>query len=138
MAELEAAGILRDVEPLLEYMAKHPPALCDDPRVVHGDLYARHLLLDEKKNLCGAIDWGDLHVGDPALDLAIALTTLPQSALPMFLSAYGNVDRTAWERATYRAIYHSVLVAHYGHAAGDAEMLRVGIDSLARLRGRLE
>ena len=49
MAELETAGILRDVEPLLGYMERHPPGLCGDPRVVHGDLYARHLLLDDEK-----------------------------------------------------------------------------------------
>jgi aminoglycoside phosphotransferase (APT) family kinase protein len=136
IAELEAAGILRDVEPLLEYMAQHPPALCTDPRVVHGDMYARHLLMDDAKKLCGIIDWGDLHLGDPALDLAIVLTMLPENASPAFLTAYGDVSPATWQRATYRAIYHSVLVAHYGYGSGDAEMLRVGVDALANLRRR--
>jgi aminoglycoside phosphotransferase (APT) family kinase protein len=136
IAELESAGILRDVEPLLEYMAQHPPAACGDSRVVHGDMYSRHLLLDGVKNVCGVIDWGDMHVGDPALDLAIALTVLPQRALPAFLAAYGDVGSASWERATYRAIYHSVLVAHYGYTAGDAEMLRTGIDALVSLQSR--
>ena len=77
-----------------------------------------------------------MHLGDPALDLAIVLTMLPQSALQTFLGAYGGVDTATWERATYRAIYHSVLVAQYGYAAGDAEMLRTGVEALANLRGR--
>ncbi|HTA39092.1 MAG TPA: phosphotransferase [Candidatus Acidoferrales bacterium] len=136
IAELESAGILHDVEALLGYMAQHPPAVCSDPCVVHGDMYARHLLLDDGKNVCGVIDWGDAHVGDPALDLAIALTMLPERALPVFLAAYGDVAAATWERATYRAIYHSVLVAHYGYTSGDAEMLRTGVDSLANLRKR--
>jgi aminoglycoside phosphotransferase (APT) family kinase protein len=136
IAELETAGILRDVEPLLEYMAQHPPALCTDPRVVHGDMYARHLLMDEAKDLCGVIDWGDMHLGDPALDLAIVLTMLPQSALPAFLAEYGDVGPATWERATYRAIYHSILVAHYGYGSGDAEMLRTGVNALGNLRRR--
>ncbi len=136
MAELETAGILHDVEPLLGYMAQHPPAPCTDPCVVHGDMYARHLLVDDAKNLCGVIDWGDLHLGDPALDLAIVLTMLPESALPEFLAAYGEVAHATWERATYRAIYHSVLVAHYGYGSGDAEMLRAGVDALSNLRRR--
>ena len=38
------------------------------PRWVHGDLYARHLLVGDDRALCGIIDWGDLHCGDPALD----------------------------------------------------------------------
>ncbi len=134
MAELETAGILSDVEPLLGYMTQHPPAVCADPRVVHGDMYARHLLLDDGKRLCGVIDWGDLHLGDPALDLAIVLTMLPQRALPAFLAAYGDVGAATWERATYRAIYHSVLVAHYGYGSGEAEMLRTGVDALTNLR----
>jgi aminoglycoside phosphotransferase (APT) family kinase protein len=136
MAELESAGVLRDIEPLLEYMAQHPPAVCDDPRVVHGDMYARHLLLDDERNLCGVIDWGDVHLGDPALDLAIVLTMLPESAFSTFLAAYGDVAPATWERATYRAIYHSVLVAHYGYGSGDTEMLRAGVDALARARLR--
>lgn len=136
MAELESAGLLNDVEPFLGYMAKHPPGLCDDPRVVHGDMYARHLLLDGERNLCGVIDWGDMHLGDPALDLAIVLTMLPQRAQPAFLAAYGKVSASTWERARYRAIYHSVMVAHYGYGSGDAEMLRTGIDALANLSRR--
>jgi aminoglycoside phosphotransferase (APT) family kinase protein len=136
MAELETAGILRDAEPLLEYMAQHPPAVCADPCVVHGDMYARHLLLDDAKRLCGIIDWGDLHLGDPALDLAIVLTMLPQRALPAFTAAYGDVAVATWERATYRAIYHSLMVAHYGYVSGDAEMLRIGVGALANLRRR--
>src|SRR5262249_54101918 len=40
--------------------------------IVHGDLYARHLLLEEDGSLSGIIDWGDLHEGDPAVDLAVA------------------------------------------------------------------
>jgi aminoglycoside phosphotransferase (APT) family kinase protein len=92
--------------------------------------------MDDAGKLCGIIDWGDLHLGDPALDLAIVLTMLPENALPGFLAAYGDVSPATWQRATYRAIYHSVLVAHYGYGSGDAEMLRVGVDALANLRRR--
>lgn len=136
IAELDSAGLLNDVEPLLEYMAQHPPAVCTDPCVVHGDMYSRHLLLDGGKNLCGVIDWGDMHVGDPALDLAVALTMFSERAQTAFFGAYGDVGSATLERAAYRAIYHSVLVAHYGYTSGDAEMLRTGVDSLANLRRR--
>lgn len=39
-------------------------------KVLHGDLYARHLLIQNGK-IAGIIDWGDMHIGDVAVDLAI-------------------------------------------------------------------
>ncbi|MCH7839494.1 MAG: phosphotransferase [Planctomycetes bacterium] len=38
--------------------------------LVHRDLYARHMLVDDDGRPCGVIDWGDVHVGDPAIDLS--------------------------------------------------------------------
>ena len=38
----------------------------------HGDLYVRHLLVDEGRALSGVIDWGDVHAGETADDLSIA------------------------------------------------------------------
>jgi aminoglycoside phosphotransferase (APT) family kinase protein len=134
LAELESAGQLHDVEPFLEFLGANPPGRCALPRIVHGDMYARHLLLDQDKHLCGVIDWGDVHVGDPALDLAIALTMLPKASRAAFVAAYGEVAEQTWNRATYRAMYHSIMVACYGQTTGDVEMLRIGLDGLERLR----
>lgn len=40
------------------------------PRLLHGDLEAEHVLFDPDRNhLTGIIDWGGLHIGDPAYDL---------------------------------------------------------------------
>jgi aminoglycoside phosphotransferase (APT) family kinase protein len=38
---------------------------------VHGDLYSRHLLIDSQKKLSGIIDFGDIHIGNPAIDLSV-------------------------------------------------------------------
>lgn len=35
---------------------------------IHSDLYFRHIILDNKKNISGIIDFSDRGVGDPALD----------------------------------------------------------------------
>jgi aminoglycoside phosphotransferase (APT) family kinase protein len=40
--------------------------------VCHGDLHVRHLLVDEDAQAAGVIDWGDVCVADPALDLSLA------------------------------------------------------------------
>lgn len=38
---------------------------------VHGDLYSRHLIFKDTKDLAGIIDWGDVHIGNPGYDLSI-------------------------------------------------------------------
>ncbi len=80
------------------------PALC----LVHGDLYARHLLVDPADRLAGVIDWGDLHLGDPAVDLAVAFNFLPPAARSEFAEAYGPVSPETWTRACFRATCHSI------------------------------
>lgn len=78
----------------------------------------------------GVIDWGDVHLGDPALDLAIAFSVVPRSARTAFFGAYGEVDSIAHELARYRAIYHSAVVAHYGLRIDDPELVAVGTRAL--------
>ena len=69
-------------------LAAAPPAAPDAlPVVLHGDLYARHLLLGPGPALVGVIDWGDVNVGDRAVALALAETFLPSAARPAFYGA---------------------------------------------------
>jgi aminoglycoside phosphotransferase (APT) family kinase protein len=96
------------------------------PRWVHGDLYERHLLVDRRGALCGVIDWGDLHAGDPAMDLMIAWTFLPPPARPAFRDAYGPIDGASWRRARFRALQFAIALIEYGRAAGDTALLEVG------------
>lgn len=98
--------------------------------VVHGDFYVRHLLVDEMHNLVGIIDWGDIHLGDPAIDLAIAHSFLPKHAHTKFREAYGEISKDTWSLACLRAIYSSTLLVLYGHHAKDPDILREGLRSL--------
>jgi len=93
---------------------------------VHGDLYARHLLVDDANGTRGIIDWGDAHVGDPALDISIAITFLPAEARPAFAAAYGAIDDATWDRAGFRAIHHGAALSRYGLETGDEAILEVG------------
>jgi aminoglycoside phosphotransferase (APT) family kinase protein len=93
---------------------------------VHGDLYARHLLVDEERRLCGVIDWGDAHLGYPALDLMIAFSFLPVAARAVFREAYGAIDSATWDRARWRALHYGVTLREYGTAVGDTALRRAG------------
>ncbi len=99
-------------------------------RVVHGDLYARHLLVDGEKALVGVIDWGDVHLGDPALDLSIAFGFLPEHARPAFLEAYGPVDGDTLQRARFRAMVLGATLVQYGESVGDDSIARAGRNAL--------
>jgi aminoglycoside phosphotransferase (APT) family kinase protein len=96
VAFLSAEGYA-DLAPCVDWLAANPPrALAPDACVcVHGDLYARHVLIDDRVSPTGIIDWGDVHIGDPALDLAIAYLMLPAAAHERFRAAYGPIDESA-------------------------------------------
>ncbi len=94
---------------------------------VHGDLYVRHLLMDlESRELCGVIDWGDVHVGDPALDLGIAMTYLPESAHDAFCDAYGwsYLTEGLWDRAQFLSLRSGVALLGYGTDIEDEDLIR--------------
>lgn len=96
------------------------------PVTCHGDLYGRHVLFDDDHQPCGVIDWGDLHRGDPAVDLGIAYSFLPAHARPAFFAAYGDVDAGTRARARYRAFHYASFLMPYGRETGDEGMLRLG------------
>jgi len=133
---LAAAGLIDEPHALTDWLSTHPPARLDDSQrsLVHGDLYARHVLLDARGHPTGVIDWGDAHLGDPALDIAIAHMILPAGAHAAFRRAYGGIDERTWSVALYRAIYHAVLQFDYGVRANDVGMRESGNAALRLVR----
>jgi aminoglycoside phosphotransferase (APT) family kinase protein len=129
-AHPDVAGV--DLDGAIAWLEAHPPLACPDAdlRVVHGDLYARHVLLDAAPQPVGIIDWGDIHLGDPGLDLMIAHLLLPASSHPAFRAAYGTMDERAWHAGRYRAAYHAMLEIDYGVRANDAAMRDSGLAGL--------
>lgn len=102
--------------------------------LTHGDLYARHLLFSDADELCGVIDWGDVHVGDAAVDLAIAYGFLPPNARETFFQEYGDISAETHAVARFRALYHAVNVALYAADVDDADLLREGRLALEHVR----
>ncbi|MHC4878127.1 MAG: phosphotransferase [Planctomycetota bacterium] len=87
--------------------------------LVHGDLYSKHVLVDDNFQLAGIIDWGDVHVGHPAVDLAAFWNIVPAAGRPIFLSEYGVIDPDTWLLAELRAIYHSTASLLFSHEIAD-------------------
>ena len=116
----------------IDWLEAHPPTSIADAarRCVHGDLYARHVVLDGAR-VAGIIDWGEVHLGNPAIDLAIAHLMLPTSAHAAFRAAYGSIDDDTWETARFRAAYHALIELDYGIREDDAGMNRIGAAALS-------
>lgn len=132
LERLYQLGLLPDIQDLMVVVDDFSEEAKSSSRMtlLHGDLYARHLLVDDSGSLCGVIDWGDIHVGSIAVDLAIAHSFLPPAAHDRFREAYGPISEQDWRKARFRAIYHSAVVAAYGHDVGDEDLVCEGLTSL--------
>lgn len=85
---------------------------------VHGDLYPRHVIV-ENDQVSGIIDWGDMHVGDPAIDASIAFTLGSAVNQEAFWSAYQPPDSDFQIRAAFRALHYGIVLRSFGREASD-------------------
>lgn len=90
-----------------------------EPVLIHGDFSKQHILVDiAQQKVSGIIDFGDMAIGDPALDV-----------WPTLLPGYkGNIGPNYEKR---RKFYDEILSPFYliifGLAYGDSQMVEVGI-----------
>jgi len=98
--------------------------------IVHGDLYSRHILINEFKKISGIIDWGDIHLGNPAVDLSIMFSFLPRSARAVFKKRYGKIDESTLQLARLRAIYHTTTLIIYACSENDTDLFNESMTGL--------
>jgi aminoglycoside phosphotransferase (APT) family kinase protein len=75
---------------------------------VHGDLYAKHIVVNKEGLPAGLIDWGDTHIGHPAIDLSVGVMLFEMDALHAFFNAYGHFDQDLLDIAIFRAFCHAL------------------------------
>lgn len=94
--------------------------------IVHGDLYALQIIINDQNRFNGVIDWGDVHWGDPAVDLAVLHTIIPYQYHNTVYENYGKVTEDDWHRARFRALYHSAVLLNYGYDLNDQSIINIG------------
>jgi aminoglycoside phosphotransferase (APT) family kinase protein len=98
--------------------------------LVHGDFHAGNFLIDTAGKLCGVVDWGDVHVGDPAVDLSCVHGFLPPEFHDQFRNRYGDIDDATWDFARFRALYVAIMVLFYGQDNQLEHAIKEGITAL--------
>ena len=122
------------VDHLLE-VAVELDAPKSESALVHGDLHIRHLLIDtggSPVRATGVIDWGDVCIGDPAVDLSIGFAAFEGEARQAFLDSYGGIDTEQELRARALAIRLSATLATYALATGQQELATESLKGLRR------
>lgn len=113
LARIRAAGVLAPgevdaVQDLLEEAATLPP-WDGGPRWVHGDLHARNVLVADGRP-SAVIDFGDIHAGDPAIDLVAVWFLLDPAHHQALRATAPHLDDVTWARGGAWALHIAAVV----------------------------
>jgi aminoglycoside phosphotransferase (APT) family kinase protein len=130
LSELRLWRAPPEVERILASAESLPPPSAE-LALVHGDLHLRHVLLAEGA-LSAVIDWGDVCLADPCIDLVLFWSLLAPPGRARFLSEYGPVTPEQLLRARVLAILLDSMLARYAHDTGHARLQMEAIEALER------
>ncbi|MBG0829238.1 phosphotransferase [Planomonospora sp. ID67723] len=104
------------------------------PAVVsHGDLHQRHLLVGPDGEATGVIDWGDLCLADPAVDLSLAYAGFSGASRTALLAAYGRpVGAERETAARVLAVFLCAALAGYADSTGRTRLLAASLSGIRR------
>jgi len=134
IAELRQAGLDGLDDPVVEEVLAAGDAAGPPPSeavLSHGDLYSRHVLVDEGGATTAVIDWGDLCLAPRSVDLSFAYSALAGAAREAFVAEYGPVDEDTELRARVMAIFSAASVAAYADESGDSILLASAVTGLS-------
>jgi aminoglycoside phosphotransferase (APT) family kinase protein len=118
------------VAPILASAERLPPA-SGELALVHGDLHVRHVLIQDGA-IAAVIDWGDVCLADPCIDLLLVWSLLTPSGRVRFFAEYGPVTDEQLLRSRVLAIVLDSMLVRYAHDAGNASLQRECLAGLER------
>ncbi|MFN7038085.1 MAG: phosphotransferase [Alphaproteobacteria bacterium] len=90
---------------------------------LHGDLYSKHIIVDKAGIPFGLIDWGDTHIGHPAIDLSVGFMIFDESARESFFDSYGKIDDNTLNIAIFRSFCHAIVAYAYFCEIGETNSI---------------
>lgn len=98
---------------------------------LHGDLHPKNMIVRDGR-LAGIIDWGDAHIGHPAVDLSIGFACMTPEVRVLFFEAYGGADERTQELAQFKAVFIMTVLIRYAKNTEDYDVLRWGLAGLRK------
>lgn len=91
---------------------------------LHGDLYSRHIIVNPTNLVpTGLIDWGDVHIGPPGIDLAVSMI-FTEKAFKAFLNAYDVIDNETRHIMLFHAFCHTISFLPYAYEKNKKSLKR--------------
>ena len=105
--------------------------------VVHGDLWAEHILIDSRSGrVSGIIDWGDTAIGDAAIDFACLYAWHGERWLEDILVHYtGTLDAEVVSRSRYLATCLAIHNITLGREMARIQWIEAGYEALRLVFG---
>ena len=102
------------------------------PVLIHCDLACEHIFCDPVRGvLTGVIDWGDVTIGDPALDFVGLHNGRGREFTEHVLACYkGIVDVEFWKRIDFYLCYGPFSELLYGAYSSSKKFIEKGIEGL--------
>lgn len=100
--------------------------------LIHGDLYSRHLMF-EGEELTGIIDWGEVAINHPSIDLAVLFSFYDSSAHELFFDIYGEIDASTTAYAQFLGLYSAVNALVYAYDMNDVLLTQEARQSIRRI-----
>lgn len=91
----------------------------------------------DNDELVGIIDWGDVGINSPAVDLGVVFSFYPESCHKAFFDIYKKVDKQTLQYARFVGLYSAITVLLYGHDINKPNLVNESSDSILRINPRL-
>ncbi|CAM3854820.1 MULTISPECIES: macrolide 2'-phosphotransferase MphL [Bacillus] len=103
--------------------------------VKHGDIHPGHILIDNKNNVTGLIDWTEVGVGDVSIDFTSHYLLFGKDGLTNLIHSYDNAGGKTWSRMDEHIIEllatSGITVAEYAQVSGLKDMHEIAVHMLA-------
>jgi len=128
-------GLRTKSEQLWEGFLNDKAIFTFQPKLIHRDLACEHIFCDPERGvLTGVIDWGDVTIGDTAMDFVGIYWTYGKQFVERILMRYQHyqhpIDTGFWRRMNFYLCYSPYSQLLYGSYSKDETFTAQGIEEL--------
>ena len=102
--------------------------------LIHGDVHAGHILIDQAGNVTGLIDWTEAKVSDVSNDFVVLYKTFGEEGLELLINAYKEAGGYVWPKMEEHIIEleaaYPVAIAEFAFISGSDEYLNMAKQAL--------